>query len=147
MRLLDPADRIARHRLREPATADQDVDRPGVAGQVDRPLTGRVAAAHDDHFDPRAQLRLHRRGPVIQAAALVYGRVGDIQPLVLRPGGDNDRSAADAAAIPEPDPVVAPMAAERDGLDRVGHASAEFHRLRHRARARSRPEIPVGNPR
>ena len=55
------------------------------AGEVDRRLAGRVAAADQRHLGAGAEPRLHRRGPVPDAAAL--------EPLDVRraPAGGSAR--------------------------------------------------------
>ena len=67
---LDALDQVARHALAEIRPADQQVHPGGVDREVDRRLAGRVAAADQRHLGARAEPRLHRRGPVPDAAPL-----------------------------------------------------------------------------
>ena len=49
---------------------NQDVDVPRRLREKDRGLSGRIAAADDDHFVAAADLRLHERRAVVDARAL-----------------------------------------------------------------------------
>ena len=83
--LLDSANEIARHRVRQAVLADQEVDVPGRLREKHRGLARGVAAADDHDLLAGAQLRLHRRGGVVHARAFELRQVCDRGLAVLAP--------------------------------------------------------------
>src|ERR1700683_5213319 len=66
----------------------------GDAREKHRRLSGRVAAAYDDHILIPAENRLHRGRGIEEAAVLIVLIVLDRQLTVLSPGGYNDGASA-----------------------------------------------------
>ena len=105
---LELADEVVRHRLAQIGAAMKQRHERAAAGQPDRGLAGRVAAA--DHADARgaAELRLGRPGGVEDADALVAREAVDRQAPVLRAGGDQDGARGDLVILFQPDDVTRP---------------------------------------
>src|SRR5262249_25110505 len=89
--LFDAADEIARHAVGELALAHHHDHAFSFAGEVDGGLPRGIASAGDHDFLAFAQLRLHRRGEVVDAGTVEAGQILDRQPAIFRPGGDDDR--------------------------------------------------------
>src|SRR5262249_2737164 len=95
--LLDPLDEVAGHAVRGPASAHDDVYAASLAREEHGCLARGVPAAHHDDFLPRAELRLHLRGAVVDACALEPGELGKTQLAILDPGRDHHGARLDLA--------------------------------------------------
>ena len=84
----------------------QQGDEGAAAGQPDRRLGGRVAAADDADPLGAAELRLGRPGGVEDADPLVLVEVVDRQAPVFGAGREHDRPGADLEVALEPDEVA-----------------------------------------
>ena len=89
--LLDPLDEVSRHRIIEPAAQRHDVDLSGEAGEEQRRLPGRVAAAEDVDFLVAACRRLDRGRPVVHARADERGAAGGVEPSKRNADRQEDR--------------------------------------------------------
>ena len=98
---LDAIDEIARHR-RVQRPPNHEVDAPGVSGEVDHRLPGRVAAADHDHVLARGLERLEVGRRVEEAQTLkALGSFGR-QATVVGTDGENDATGADLLTVAEP---------------------------------------------
>ena len=114
-RRLDALDQIARHAGAEPAAAHHHVDLAGMAGQEHRGLPGGIAAADQHDLLAGAQLRLDRRGPVPDAAALELSR-------------DSRSRAGDSARRSRPRRMRARIVLSAVGREREGAIAARCNR-------------------
>jgi hypothetical protein len=87
---LDLVDQVARHGGLQRLAPDDDVNFGAAASQEQRSLAGGVAAAHDGDRVGLAGLGLHLGGRVVDADALEVGQPVQGQPVVARPGRDDD---------------------------------------------------------
>ena len=115
--------------------------------EVDRRLSGGVAAADHQHRRAGADTRLEVGGRVVDAGALEALEVLDGQALVARAGGDDHRSRRDLAAVLEDDHVEAPLGAQTHDLARGVQPRAESQRLDGRARGEVSAGDAVGEAR
>src|SRR5437764_1401067 len=127
--VLDATDQIAGHRVGEPVRPDDHVDAPGGLRQEHGGLTGRVAAAHDHDLVAAAQLRLHEGRGVIHARALELRQVGDGEPAVLGPAGDDDRARRHARSVVQLDAVRFAIAGQALGVAPDHQLGPELLRL------------------
>ena len=97
-----------------------------VAGEEQRRLTGRVAAADDRDRVAAAELGLHQRGGVVHARALELLEPRDRQPAVLHAGRDQDRARPQLLAVVQPDRVVVGTLLERRRAGRDRELGAEL---------------------
>ena len=104
---LDLVDQVARHGGLKRLAPDDDVNLGAAPAQEQRGLAGGVAAAHDCDRVGTAGLGLHLGGRVVDADALELGQPAQGQPVVARPGGDDDRLRGNRIAVVEPDLVHA----------------------------------------
>ena len=126
-------DQVVGHRLGEVGAAVQEGDEGAAAGQPDRRLGGRVAAADDADPLGAAELRLGRPGGVEDAEALVLVEVLDRQAPVFGPGREQHRLRRDLDVAVEPDPVAVLAGLERERPVGGRGAGAELARLGDRA--------------
>src|SRR5215208_3043757 len=130
---LDAIDEIARHRRGQRASNHQ-VDAAGVGGEVDHRLSGRVAAANDDHVLARGLERLEMSRRVVETQTLeAPGSVGR-QAAIVGTYGENDATGTHLLAVAEhqiPQPVHLRWG---DGAPSVsaGDDRAELSRLQRR---------------
>ena len=128
--VLDATDQIPGHRVGQPVRADDHVDTPGGLRQEHGGLAGRVAAAHDHDLVASAQLRFHERRSVIHARALELCQVGDGQPAVLGPAGDDHRARRHARSLVQLDAVRFAVTSQVLGVVPDHHLGSELFRLR-----------------
>ncbi len=126
-------DQVVGHRLAEVGAAVQEVDERAAAGEPDRRLRRRVAAADHSHPLPGAELRLGRAGGVEDADPLVVLEALDRQAPVVGAGGEQDRSRRYLVALFEPHDVAVIAGLERLGAVGGRRAGAELARLGDRA--------------
>ena len=107
--------------------------------QEHRRLPGGVAAAHDGDRVSTAGLGLHLGGRVVDADALELGQPVQGQPVVARPGGDDDRLRGDRVTIVEPDPVQAGLRRQRHRPGSLLDPDAELLGLQRRPRRQLLP--------
>src|SRR5215208_4042383 len=105
--VLDAIDEIARHRRGQRASNHQ-VDAASVGGEVDHRLSGRVAAANDNHVLARGLERLEMSRRVVETQTLeALGSVGR-QAAIVGTDGENDATGTHLLAVTEhqiPQPV------------------------------------------
>ena len=111
----------------------QEGDQGAAAGQPDRGLGGRVAAADDADPLGAAELGLGRAGGVEDADPLVLLEPVDRQPPVFGAGREQHRAGRDLVAVLEPDEVAVVAGLERLGAVGRRRAGAELARLGDRA--------------
>ena len=126
-------DQVLGHRLAEVGAAVQEGDEGAAAGQPDRRLRGRVAAADDADPLAAAELPLGRAGGVEDADPLVVVEVVDRQAPVFGAGREQHRAGDDLVAFLEPDQVALLARLERLGAVGRRRAGAELARLGDRA--------------
>ena len=107
-------DQVVRHRLAEVGAAVQEGDQGAAAGQPDRRLGGRVAAADDADPLAAAELRLGRAGGVEDADPLVARRGSSTgRRRYSAPGREQHRPGGDLVAVLELDQVALAARLER----------------------------------
>src|SRR5205814_6489396 len=112
---------------------------PGhLAREIDYRLARGVAGADEGDLLTRAELRLERRGPVVDGGAFELGEVRHLEAAVSGAARDHDRTSIDALVVGESE-LEARVLAGRPALqahDVVGdrHLGPELLRLRVRAR-------------
>lgn len=130
---LELGDQVVRHRFRQLGSAVQERHQGAAAGEPDRCLRGRVAAAHDAHALSGADLRLRRTGRVEDAGPLEMVEVGNRQAAVLGAGREHDRVRRDLDAALEAHGVALVAGLEGDRPVGGRRAGAELARLGDRA--------------
>ena len=101
----------------------------GVAGQVERRLPRRVAAADDVDALAGQRLGLRHRGAVEHARALELGQAGGVEAPVLDPEREHDRTRRDLGAAVGADDVPAVPLLERRRAVREPELRPEEPRL------------------
>ena len=129
---LDLLDQVVRHRGAEVAAAEQQEDPFGGAGEEDRRLAGRVAAADHRHRPAPAHPRLDQRRRVEDAGAVQPRAAVDRQLAVGGAGGEDDGARRQFVAAVEGDDVAAVFVAQAEGALGDRGAQAEPARLRDR---------------
>src|SRR6185437_2154536 len=127
--LLNPANQVARHGVRQASRADHDVDMLCRLRQKYRRLTGGIAATHNYHFFAPAQLRLQECGAVVDAIAFESLQVFEREFAVFGSGGDDNRSSRQSRAAINFDKIRTAPAVEADRATSDYHSRAEFLRL------------------
>ena len=117
--LLDRVDQVLGHRRRETVAADEDPNGAGVAGEMERRLPRRVAAADDVDAFAGQRLGLRHRCAVVDARAFELGQAG-LQPPVLDPEREHDCKRGDLGAAFSADDV--PSVARLEPRRAVGEA-------------------------
>src|SRR5262249_16241528 len=72
-------------------------------GEIDRGLTRRIAAAHDDDGARGGERRVDRRGPVVDTFAFELAQVIEIETAITRARCNHDRGGANARVVVERD--------------------------------------------
>src|SRR5712692_1280080 len=98
-RLLDPADKISRHRLGKPSPAHQDPNAPRRPRKEDGGLTGGISPSHDDDVLIATELRFHRSCRVIDADAFEPFHADRIELAILYAASDHYRPSLHHCAI------------------------------------------------
>ena len=112
-------DQVVRHRLAEVGAAVQEGDQRAAAGEPDRRLRGRVAAADHAHPLAAAELRLGRAGGVEDADPLVVVEVVDRQAAVFGAGREQHRRGRGSRCLPRAGPGGARRRARAPGRGRA----------------------------
>ena len=144
--MLDLVDQVARHGGLQRLAPDDDVDAGAGAAQEHRRLPGGVAAAHNGDRVSVAGLGFHLGGRVVDADALELGQPGQRQPVVARPGRDDDRLRGDRVTIVEPDPVQAACEDSDTALAACLMRTPNFWACKAARVASSSPDKPAGKP-
>ena len=97
--VLDAADQVTGHGVRQTFASDQDVHVFSGLRQKHGCLTRGVPTADDDDFFVAAKLGLHGSRTVINACAFEAGKILQRQAPVLRAGRDDNGTSGDAAVI------------------------------------------------
>ena len=100
-RRADLLDEVLRHARRDVGPADEEGDVPGVLGEVQRSLTGRVPTADHVHRLPGHGPRLRHRSPVEDAHDRELLELGDAQPPVVHTGRHDRRAGAHRGSVRE----------------------------------------------
>ena len=126
---LDASNQVTRHRPGEPWCANDHMDTPRRRCEKDRRLPRRVAAADDHDFLSDAELRLHRRGAVVDACTFERGQVVQSGLAILRAGRDDDRARANPGAVVNLDLVMRALAGQPCGASGDDDVGAELQSL------------------
>ena len=94
---LDLVDEVLRHALAEGVRPHDEAHVPGIPGEVQDRLPGRVAPAEHHHAQARQALRLGDARAVVDAGAGERLQALDAEPTVGDPGGEDHRPGADRA--------------------------------------------------
>ena len=88
---LDLVDQIARHRVAERLASDRQLDMSAGPCEEQSRLACRVPSAHDQYRATGTCLSLHLGGGVVDADTLEIREAFEIEAVVMRPSGDDDR--------------------------------------------------------
>ena len=148
------SDQVARHRLAEVRPPVQERDQGAAAGEPDRRLRGRVAAADDPDALGAAEPRLGRAGGVEDADPLVVGQSLDRQAAVFGAGREQHRPRRDFVALLEVDDLAVAVGLEPFRPVGRRRPRPELARLRDRAAGQlvaadpgREPEVVLDPPR
>ena len=126
---------------------DDDLDRLGVAGEVHRGLTGRVAAANHEDATAGESGRFGGRGAVVDARARVLGDTPRGMLPVDHPGPGHHRARDQLAPVDQREALVAGVIATPVTSSGARNSAPRRCAWVSARRVSSLPLTPVGKPR